>query len=389
MINRVTSNGHIFKILVCSLISLSNIVYFLHKFDVSTSIDDAFYDADAARTLSYVSDPKNAISSIRPLLYVITWYPHLISKVFSPYIAWVILNVTCLIITIWLTSRTIAQSRMHSFCVILLFVNFSTLCWTLIPDTFLLSVTFFTLAISVYGDGANRLRVIGSGIIAAGSNLFLLVPWCIAHIFLSRKSIINGVMRSIEVAFIMFIMAIAAQYFSRFRSDSPAKLTESLLKTDETQKFFPTSSQQGLLDSVGFLGSIHSPLLGTVENLVMYLSSPWTVGYHYTSALLAVNSPLFPFFVLAIASGLSFLSFSGLYQMRNRYRRFTVFCVSLEIGTCLLFLTYGFHPVLYSPFLLVTRISGISFYILNGGKFFYQSFLAINLVSGATVYLVF
>ena len=389
MIKWVTCNARTIRILACLLISLSNIVFFLHKFDVSTSIDDVFYDADSARTLTYVSDPKNAISSIRPLLYFVSWYPHLISKVLSSYAAWVILNVSCLIIAIWLTNRNIAQSRMHSVIIICLFVNFSTLSWILVPDTFLLGVTFFTLAITVYGDGANRWRVIGSGIVAAGFNLFLLVPWCIAHIFLSRRTILNAVIRAIEVAFTIFIMAMTAEYFSKFRPNSAAKLTESLLSTAEPQELSSSPTQQGLLDSVGSLGWVHSPLLGTVENLTMYLSSPWTVAYHYTSDSLAVNSPFSPFFVLAFASGLSFLSFSGLYQMRIRYRRFTVFCVSLEIGTCLLFLTYGFHPVLYSPFLLVTRISGVSFYILKGQKFFYQFFFAINLITCTTIFLVF
>jgi len=389
MLSRVTRNENNSRILVCGFVALFNTLYFLHKYNVITNINDVFYDADAARTLTYASDPKNAISSIRPLLYGISWFPHLISKLVSPFVAWVILNSICLIVIIWLTNKTIANSFTQYLCITFLFVNFSTLSWTIVPDTFLLGATFFMLAIEVYGDGSKRWRVIGSGIIATGLNLFLIVPWTIAHIFLSRKEIVKGMIRLIEVGLILIIMAIVTQYAFRFKPESSVKLTETILKTSETQVLLPSSSQTGVIDSVSSLGWLHSPLLGTLKNLIMFLGSPWTVSYHYTPATAAIDSVFFPIFVLVIASGLSLVSFSGLFQMRSIFPRFFVFFVGLEIGTLLLFLTYGFHPVLYSPFLLVSRISGLSFFLFNRGKLFYQFFFAVNIVTFSSIYLVF
>ena len=76
------------SITVCTLIGL-----FASSFEVHAEIPDYFYDADSPRTLNYVIDPRSAISTIRPALFLVSLLAHFLHFFVTPYVAWSIINV--------------------------------------------------------------------------------------------------------------------------------------------------------------------------------------------------------------------------------------------------------------------------------------------------------
>ena len=349
--------------LFTALVTAFTIFYFVLVFNVDISVKDFFYDADTPRTLQYVNEPSSAISSIRPFLFLISWIPNLFLEIFKPYIAWSILNLICIFLQIACIKHVFREVHIPLPYLSFIVANFSVLCWTFVPDTFIIGVTFFLLGVVLYGDGSNNLRITLSGIVAASLNIFLFVPWIIAHILLGRKTLFKSLSRMIPALVVVTTMIFSSQYLQRF---TPRVLNVDLqdsIHKIEPSRNLPFYDQSGIFASVDALGWIHSPFIGTAKNLLSFFSAPWTQAYSYDSNTWAIDSDFHPFLVLFLALALTLLSFAGIYLMKNEYRVFMSFIFSLEIATCLLFLTYGTHPYLYAPFLFVSRISGLIFFV--------------------------
>jgi hypothetical protein len=359
----VHNKNSILKYAAETLIALITVAYFFSVFKVNTSIPDFFYDADSPRTLLYISDPSNAISSIRPLLYLVSWLPHLFIGVLQPQFLWSGLNFICVILIMICIRRIFHATHLSFRNSNLVLTNLSVLCWVTVPDTFILGITFFTIGILLYGDGSKMLNVTLSGIVASSLNVFLFLPWLIAHMLLGRKMLVKSLCRISPATIVVTTIVLFTQYLQKFK---PPVMNEDLRASIggiEAYSNLPLSDRSGALSSVDSLRWFHSPSLGTSRNLLSFFTAPWTQGYSYEQETWAIESELFPFVILLLAILLSFFSFLGIYFIKNENRVFVSFILSSEIATCLLFLTYSTHPYLFAPFLFVSRISGLIFFV--------------------------
>lgn len=351
--------GHVFT----SLTVVFTVLYFFSVFDLEIDVPDFFYDADTPRTLYYLNEPNSSISSIRPFLFPVAWILKLSLGTLQPYLVWTTLNIICALIQIICIKQIFREMNFSLMYTSFILTNFSALCWIVVPDTFMLGVTFFLLSIVLYGDGSSKLRIFFSGILATGMNLFLLLPWLLSHILLGRKFIINSFIRAMPVIIIVTAMTFATQYLQRFKSTFQNEDYEFSIQAIEPSLISNLSGQSGVLASMETLVWIHSPFTGILKNLLSYFTAPWTQGYSYISGTYAIDSIFHPFWVLFLAITMTFFSFVGIYFLRNEFGVFASFLFSLEISTCFLFLTYSYHPYLFAPFLLVSRISGLIFFV--------------------------
>jgi len=379
-----------FRWQIVALLFLSiNVLFYLLNFRVDVNVDNAFYDSDSARTLSYVYEPRNAISSVRPMLYLFSWIPHLLSKVVSPYIAWTSVTLFLLSFIIHSVFKIFGNRSFDFYPALLVFVNNAVLSWIFVPDTFVLGSAAYIFAIRLYTGGSKYWRVISSGILASCFNLFLIIPWMVAHIYLGRDELKKTLSRAIQVALLTILMAATSQFFAKFKPVDISPIASSLLPSRITGKALPLIANNGFLSSIQSLGWIHSPVPGAIKNSITYLVSPWTFGYHYSSEFGAIQSPLFPPLILILGVGVSMLSFFGIVIMRVEYPRFTVFAGSLEAATCMLYLFYSTHPVLFAPFLFVTRIPGLIYFIRKKLSLLYPLLFLLTVLNIWSFYLVY
>jgi hypothetical protein len=352
---------------VCTLIAVAMLVYFLSNFTIATSVSDFFYDADTPRTLNYLNNPTFAFSSLRPFLVVVTSIGFLFNIFVTTYLAWCLLNFLGLAALGWslrkLTNQTISKGQI----LLMLTANFSALCWFAMPDTFLLAITFFSIAIVIYAEGSQKFRIVLSGIIASSLNLFLLFAWLAAHFWLGRKSPFKTLSTASLVILITGLASASGQILNRETGQSSLPPTLAVQSTDPVTSVFPFYEGDGLLEKFSVLKWIHPPWIGIQENLLSFLSAPWMPSYKYDIANLPSNSERFPVLALILAISLSLLSFYGLFKSRRKFRNCVIFCFSLEITVFILFITYSTHPFLFSPFLLLPRLFGL-LVLANGQK---------------------
>jgi hypothetical protein len=358
------------------LISVITLVYFSRVFEIDSAVTDFFYDADTPRTLGYVTEPQGAISSIRPFLFLVSWIPNSLIEILQPYLAWCLLNICCILILTLATQRIFREMNIPLRNIGFLITNLSLLCWTAVPETFLLGITFFMLGVLLYGDGSRIHRVTLSGIFASSLNVFLLAPWLTAHILLGRKTLVKSVGRAFPSITIVTFILFSTQYLQRFKppSESAGSISTEMFKSFRDSSYYDPS---GIFSSVGSMGWFHSPFIGMRENLIYFFTAPWTQGYSYIAGIWAIDSVFLPFAVLLAAVLLTIVSYFGIFFMHRKYRVIASFALGLEIWTCILFLTYSSHPFLFAPFLLISRVSGLIHFVYK----FESSFVPLILVS--------
>jgi hypothetical protein len=367
--------------LVALVVSATTLAYFFWHFKIEITVTDFFYDADTPRTLLYVTDPSNAISSIRPFLFLVSWIPYVFNTILQPYLAWCLFNVCCILISTFAIRRIFWETNIPLRNLGFLLTNLSLLCWTVVPDTFIVGITFFVLGVLVYGDGSKSYRVILSGIVATSLNVFFLVPWLTAHIFLGRKTLVQSVGRAFASITIVAFMLLSSQYLQRFKP--LVQIVDGRTSMDVTKPFreLPFDDELGILSSIDSIRWFHSPFIGLGENLLSFFTAPWTQGYRYVSGTWAVDSDFLPFAVLFLAVLLTVASYFGIYFMRKENRVFVSFVFCLEIATCILFLTYSTHPFLFAPFVLASRIFGLIFFVYKFGIAFFPLILISSILT--------
>ena len=363
---------------ICVSIAIAISFYFLSNFPVATSVSDFFYDADTPRTLNYLNDPTSAFSSLRPFLVAIASIGYLFNIVVSTYFAWCILNFFSIVGLGWSFNKYTNRSLSGPQIVLLLSANYSVLCWFAIPDTFVLAIAMFSIAIVIYGEGHRKFRVVSSGIIASSLNLFLLFPWLVTHLFIGRKMPRRTLSDASLVILVTSLVSASAQLLTKenYQSDLPPMLAGK--SAVSFTSIFPFYGSEGLFGKVSVLQWIHFPWEGVQENLLSFLSAPWMPSYKYDITNLPSDSERFPVIALLLAISLSCVSFYGLFASRRRYRTVFVFCLSLEITVLILFVTYSTHPFLFSPFLILPRLLGIVM-LTNSqkGKFYLLVFVSM------------
>jgi hypothetical protein len=361
---------------VATLISAITLAYFSWVFEIDSAVPDFFYDADAPRTLGYVTEPNSAISFIRPFLFLVSWIPNSLNEILQSYRAWSLLSFCCILIAALVFLRIFREINIPLRNVGFLITNLSLLCWTVVPDTFILGITFFMLGVLLYGDGSRIHRVTLSGIFASSLNIFLLAPWLTAHILLGRKTLVKSVGRAVPSITIVAFILLSIQYLQRFKppSESAGSISSEMIKSLRDSSYYEPS---GILSSVDAMGWFHSPFIGMRENFVYFFTAPWTQGYSYITGTWAIDSVFLPFAVLFTAVLVTLVSYFGIFFMHRKYRVFVSFAFGLEIWTCILFLTYSSHPFLFAPFLLISRVSGLIYFVYK----FESLFIPLILVS--------
>jgi len=358
---------------VCTLVG-----FFVNSFEFHSEIPDYFYDADSPRTLNYVVDPRSAISSIRPALFLVSLLAHFLNFFVTPYFAWSIINLFAAVsLGIFLGSRfRERQGFLPIF--FLLATNFSLIVWVLVPDTFLIAMAFFMVGIVIYQDGTNRRRVILGGIVAVSMNLFLLLPWTLSQLFLGKQKFRQNIGNLAIVIGTISSLSIVTQYCQKFKTQftiSPSAYVRSL---EEVRSYLPFYHQPGVLSKFDVFGWIHVPWIGFVDNSISFFAAPWTPTYKYVSGNWAIDSIYFPKYFLFTSICLTFFSYAGINRLRLQNRSLYNYLISLEFSCYFLFITYGTHPFLFSPLLFLSRLYGI-LNLINQRRLYLYIYLAISI----------
>ena len=357
-----------FDVIVIVIFSSLPVLVFLYYFPFGIAINDFFYDADSQRTILYAQDLRYSISAIRPLLPVFSTAPLLMAKIISDYSAWTCLNIFVMFSMIIMGSKLFASRSMKIFFVILLVINFTSLVWVFVPDTFLLGICCFLLTILVYGDGNQRNRVFFSGLLSSILNIYLFVPWAIAHLLNRRNKLGSFVRDVIPVLTILSILSSIMKFLGRFKLDDASfalTINNYKVMTSLPTDVLPPDALviNGFFSKFSFLAWLHMPVPGVTKNIVTFFTSPWMPSYRYQNGVIATDSTQYSTIMLGTAIMISILSFIGIWKRYNRFPIICNFCIALEISICGLFLTYGYHPYLFSPLLLVSRVIGLVFFI--------------------------
>ena len=133
----------------------------------------------------------------------------------------------------------------------------------------------------------------------------------------------------------------------------------------------------------------HLPMPGLTKNIISFFTSPWMPNYMYQGGIKATDSTQYSNILVGIAIIISILSFIGIWK---RYHHFPVicnFCIALEISICLLFLTYGYHPYLFSTLLLVSRLIGLVLFIDYRPKTRHLLLISVSLLTCFAIQVVF
>ena len=381
--------SHRKSILQVSVITSLTLVFFLRNFNFDSAADNSFYDADSIRTMMYGSDPRNAISSVRPFLVVISLLPFGLSHLFSNYISWTILNVFCIFIMVFVSSKLLRNLYHDNIFYILLLANFSTVVWIFVPDTFLLAMTVFLVAIYIYGEGINFIRVVLSLILASTLNVFLFLPWFLAHVIIQRKRIVFGLKTSCVGLGILTLLILPGQVLEKFKPTINPIPPISYELQQRMIHFLPLYDSTGPLGHIGSVAWFHSPFVGFNRNFLTFVCAPWIVDYRYQIERIAIDSKNFPYALIIPAALLTLLSFLGLGRLYKKSPVISLFCIGLEIGTAILFFTYSIHPFLFSPFLLFSRVLGLTEVSRNRGQLNYLVVLTVVALTCFTSILVF
>jgi hypothetical protein len=371
------------------LVALLLLIYFFSRFQVFTDVPDFFYDADTPRTLAYLQDPRLAISSIRPGLFIIAIVANILVTYFPPFFIWKAINFLAIIVIGYAIAKFGGGTTSLSKIYLYLAVNFSILVWFNVPDTFLLGTAFFSAAILIYQDGKSYFRVILSGLVASSLNLFFLLPWILGHILIGRKKMRLCFTQSFLLFALVGTISVLTQFFQRFRPT--LELSSQVVGQDKVriQSYLPFYKSDGFTSKVEVLGWIHVPWMGAVENFICFISAPWMPSYKYQSGIWAINSSFFHFSYLLFSITLTFFAYLGFWRYRGLHQNSSLFILGLEISTFLLFFTYSTHPFLFSPFLVLTRVIGVALFAADRKNRHYlivafsvlASLLSLNLIN--------
>lgn len=372
-----------------SVITSLTLFFFLWNFNVDTTADNLFYDADSLRTIMYGSDPRYAISSVRPFLAVISLLPFGLSQLFSNYISWTILNILCVFIMVFVSSKLLRNLGHSNIFYILLLTNFSILAWIFVPDTFLLGMTVFLVSIHIYGEGTNFIRVVLSLILASTLNVFLFLPWFLAHVVIQRKRKVFGLKTSCVGLGILTLLILPGQVLDKFKPSVNPTPPISYALHQRMIHFLPLYDSTGPLGHMGSVAWFHSPFVGLNRNFLTFVSAPWIVDYRYQIETIAIDSKIFPYALIIPAALLTLISYFGLGQLHKKSPVIFLFCIGLEIGTAILFFTYSIHPFLFSPFLLFSRVLGLTEVSRNRGQVNYLVVPTVMALTCFTSILVF
>jgi hypothetical protein len=357
-----------FDVIVIVIFSSLPVLVFLYYFPFGIAINDFFYDGDSQRTILYAQDLRYSISTIRPLLPVFSIAPLLMAKIISSYSAWTCLNIFVMFFMITMGSKLFSSRSMKIFFVVLLVINFTSLVWIFVPETFLLAICFFLLTMLVYGDGNQRHRVFFSGLLSAILNIYLFVPWAIAHLLNRRNRLGIFVRDVIPVLTILFTLSLMMKFLGRYKLDDTSfavTINNNKVMTSLPADVLPPDDVviNGFFSNFSSLAWLHMPVPGVTKNIIAFFTSPWMPSYRYQVGVNATDSVQYSTIMLGTAIMISILSFVGIWKRYNRFPIISNFCIALEISICGLFLAYGYHPYLFSPLLLVSRVIGLVLFI--------------------------
>ena len=347
-------------LLVLTLVTM----YMNFRASVSELGDDSFYDADSMRTLSYLSDFSLSLSFIRPTLIFVSIIGFPVSLLLSPYMAWMILTILSYSLLFHSLVRLSAVHEILSSQKLFLAASasFSAVAFLFVPDTFVLSTALFFYGIVILTRRETVFWVGVSFLVSSGTNLFFAIPWTIYYFVVRRLD------RSIKLfalgAILPLLFLQGLQWLARKILPS-----ETLTGTLDDSPSLGNSGESPLpsgfwaesfLSSSDALKWLHSPLDNLQVNLLSFVTAPWTVNYRYEMGLFPDQSQVLPIWIILGGISITFLSYVGIWQYREKNRRlFLLLCIT-ELSCLVLFLTYGPHPYLFSPFLIATRALGVS-----------------------------
>jgi len=383
-----------FDFILIVIFSSLPILVFLYYFPFGITENNFFYDADSQRTIFITEDLRYAISTIRPLLPVFSIAPFLMAKIISGYSAWTCLNLVAMFSIVIIGSKLFSSRFMKIYFTILLVINFTSLVWVFVPDTFLLGICFFLLAMFVYGDGNRRNRVFFSGLLSSVLSIYLFVPWAIAHLLNRRKRFGSFVRDVIPVLTILTISTSISLFLGRFKMEDASLLgtsNNSRVMTNLSTEIAPSDEIvfSDLVSKFDALAWLHLPVPGLTKNIITFFTSPWMPNYRYQIGVNATDSTQYSNIMVGTAIIISVLSFIGIWKRHHNFPVICNFSIALEIYICLLFLTYGYHPYLFSTLLLVSRIIGLVLFIDYRPKIRHLLLISVSLLTCSAIQVVF
>lgn len=368
------------------------VIIFSKMFKIAPLENNLFYDADSGRTLDYLQDPLRSMALMRPLLFPIMAVWHLVQKIISAYPAWLLLNIIATLYLLFYIRPIGKEQKDHFFFYLFFCTSFGILSWTLVPDTFILSVSLYLLATWVMLKKATFFRETAAGILAAGTNIFFLFPWTIFYFWQRKISKWTLLAYSSTVLIVLGSAALTYTVKPDFDWGQPEKTGETVPVAQtgkivdgnpenylRIREYLPFFDSKLFGHNIGQFAWIHNPLDGLFHNILSFLTSPWIPTYFYLPSEIGVDSVLIHPLILGVGlifTCLAFFGYSVLYRVNRR--RFHL-AISLEFASLLLFVSFSIHPYLFSPLLIIGRFSGL--YILLSERRLLQTVaLSVNVV---------
>lgn len=347
-------------LLVVTLVTM----YINLRTSVSELGDDSFYDADSMRTLNYLSDFSLSLSYIRPTLIFVSIIGFPIALLLSPYVAWTILTILSYSLLIYSVIRLSAVHEILGRQKLFLAASasFSAVAFLFVPDTFVLSIALFFFGIVILTRKETVSWVGVSFLISSGTNLFFAIPWTIYYFVVRRLDRSMKLFALGAILPLLFLQGIQLLARKTLPSETlTSALSDSPSLGNSGGSLLPSGSwTESFLSSSDALKWLHSPLDNLQVNLLSFFTAPWTVNYRYEMGLFPDQSQVLPIWIILCGISITFLSYVGIWQYRVKNKRlFLLLCIT-EISCLVLFITYGPHPYLFSPFLIATRALGIS-----------------------------
>jgi hypothetical protein len=354
---------------------------------------DVFYDADSIRTLNYLQDVWSALSYIRPTLVFVALLGSPLAILLSPYIAWMIITLLSFLLLMYSLTKLIEVHKFldNRFLLIAIVSNFAAVAFLFVPDTFIMSSAFFFFGIVVLEKRQTLPFIAASLLISCGTNLFFAIPWATYYFF--RRFNDRRIMNFAIGGVIPLAALLAAQWVARKIAQISTLSTEIDSSANDSSTMNQNLSESGIqsfYSNSDALKWLHNPLDNLWMNILSYLSAPWTVNYHYEKGLIPQAESALPLAIILCGMALTLISFQALWRNRLQHKALVVLMFVTEASCVVLFLTYGPHPYLFSPFLIATRVVGLLFYV--GGKKFLGPLLVafvsmLNLLTQALVFL--
>jgi hypothetical protein len=316
------------------------------------------------RTLDYLNDFSLSLSFIRPTLILVSIVGFPLSHLLSPYLVWMLLTILCLALLVHsiLRLNSIHKVIVSKKLLLAASANFSAIAFLFVPDTFILSSALFFFGLVLLAKKRNVFWVGSSFLVSCGTNLFFAIPWTAYYFLVVRPSQPIKLFALGAMLPLMFLQGL--QWLARKLTPSVASISNSSDSappdSSETNPLPSGTWFDSFLSSSDALKWLHSPLDNLQINLLSFLTAPWTVNYSYELGLSPDQSQVLPIWIIFCGMSLTFLSYFGLWQYRRRNRSMFLLLCIVEFSCLILFLTYGPHPYLFSPFLIATRALGVA-----------------------------